>query len=84
MATVLNSVSLSNTIGTPGNDSFSILSPYVATWGRAGNDTFSSNTKYSPVFLIGGSGNDTYMLDGLSNAIIAEYGVQDSQLDTVV
>ena len=84
MGTIFDLITVSNNIGTAGNDSISVTSPDVATWGKQGNDTFTSKSKQSPVFLVGGSGNDTYILDGLSSAVVAEYGTQDSSTDTII
>ena len=84
MGTIFDFITVSNNIGTADNDSISITSPYVASWGKQGNDNFISQSRQFPVFLIGGNGNDTYILDGISSAIIAEYGTQESSLDTLV
>ncbi|MCP9809770.1 calcium-binding protein [Cyanobium sp. HWJ4-Hawea] len=84
MATVFDLLNPSYVGGSASSDSLSASTSNTAIWGKQGNDILSTKTNQSPVFLIGGSGNDTYILDGLSSAIVAEYGTQDSSSDVVI
>jgi len=63
-----------NTFGTPGNDALTARVRPEMLFGGAGNDTLTSNILYDN-FLLGGSGDDTYVTAGsLQNVFIIETG----------
>jgi hypothetical protein len=77
-------LSIDQVFGAAGSNNFVADVPYTAYWGKGGNDTFTSTSEEAPVVFIGGNGDDTYILEGGSHAIVLEYGGSESTNDILI